>query len=418
MDDQTPTPINWSAFLEEELDPWQTVWEEEETIAYNFRNLLSRTVVLPNASIQEQIATVYLLQPHLPARILPVLFCWGERGSGKSSLAILATKLRGIHQIFSATDTFASIRNALDFMRWHDPFTKEAEREGVLMAWDNIHAETLQRDQRIYQLLLSGYSRQSDRILIAGADGINREYFVFSAKILSSVDPIHLKRQFEELHRRLIVLVHKPLDRFQEHDLPRGTTVPKLQNHFIEKRIDIDSIRWKGIEKKFFDFWNQENLKRYLRIRKFAHALLSRRKIQLPENISHTTYTVLVDLLTTGIITQMWNDFEAGLEVFSEHFSWLNKNGSTELGANTRLLIQQELLPELFPPVWEKANQVLLESGNNPHSKKIPAKILKAFLEKKRLEGALDLQSINPETVSEVMWHLGFRLKGNYWIER
>ncbi|HEY9658535.1 MAG TPA: hypothetical protein V6C65_08805, partial [Allocoleopsis sp.] len=184
----------------DELDHWERYWNKELSLYENILNLCSQCVALPRQDLQLPIAVIYMLIPSKWAKVLPILFSWGDRGTGKTTFASLASNLHGQHQLFSSADTFASLRNALDQMRWMDEY-KEFEKEGAILCWDNVSRETFLRDEKIYQMMLFGYNRTSERILLAQPDGTNREYRVFCPKIISSVQPLHTYFEFEELRR-------------------------------------------------------------------------------------------------------------------------------------------------------------------------------------------------------------------------
>lgn len=401
---------------EQELTHWSELWDDSCDLFKNVLNIIQKSILLPNFEIQGKIAAVYLLQSSRLARTLPILFSWGERGSGKSTLAVLASKLRGINQIFSATDTFASIRNSLDLMRWHDPSVKSIEKEGAILCWDNLHAETLISDNKLYQMMLCGYSRATERLQIAGSDGFNREYRVFCPKIISSIDPLHQRFQFAELERRLIVLIHKPVEKFKTSDVPNNSSIDELKTNFFEEKIDIDGIAWNGIEELFLKPWTDENIcLQYVRLRKQL-TKPGKKSIKLPENIEASKFTCLIDLLITGLILGAWESPQEGLEVFSSHFAWLENQSETLAGYNLKRLIENEFLSRAFPEVWHEMNESLRDQGLEPAVKRFSTKALKQFIEEKKNNGSVDI-ILNPDILREIMRSLGFKLQGNYWVE-
>jgi hypothetical protein len=238
-------------FYANELQSWQSLWDSNLNLYENVSNILSQSVFLPNKELLLPIATIYILMPCKWSKIAPIMFSWGDKGSGKSTIATLANYIHGLKQSFSPTDTFASVRNALDAMRWINAEDKDLEKEGALLAWDNIHISTLERDPKLYQLLLFGYNRSTDRIRIASTQGKNIDYHVYCPKIISSTEPIHLVPEFNELQRRLIVIPHKPFEKFNAEEIK-----PYKGIDINIDRLDLDSICWDGIEKEFLIFWN------------------------------------------------------------------------------------------------------------------------------------------------------------------
>ena len=245
------------------------------------------------------------------AKVCPVLFCYGLPGTGKSTLAMLVAKLHNQEYTFSSSDTFPSIRNSLDLMRWIDD-GKEYERDGAILCWDNLGADTLRRDPRLYQLLLFGYNRNTDKVMIANNDGTNKVFHVFCPKILSSVEPLHLDPEFQELHRRFLVIHHQKNVEIQ-----------------LESLNDYD---FSDFPKMYFDFWHcKQNCLTYVATR----TSISRRKW----SISEGRKTISIDLATIhsliyqvsvedsiNLISSYWNKLDcdmygkSNLEIFLEQF--------------------------------------------------------------------------------------------------
>lgn len=198
-----------------------------------------------------QITTAYLFMSQKWCKVNPILFSYGLPGSGKSTLALIASFLHNQTHTFSPGDTFASVRNALDGMRWLDK-ERGLERDGALLAWDNIDSSTLSRDPRLYHLLLYGYNRQTDRIQIANQDGSgNKTYHVFCPKILSSVEALHLNNELGELNRRMLVIPHQ-----------------KTENRLLS----LQDYDWGEFPSLYFNFWhNPDNCQIYVSTKKHAN---------------------------------------------------------------------------------------------------------------------------------------------------
>ncbi|MCM0593448.1 MAG: hypothetical protein KA716_25925 [Gloeotrichia echinulata DEX184] len=263
MSNSTSVFLDPDDFYKAEMDSWEDLWNHDSTLYENVKNILASAVLFPQRDLMLPIVATYLLIPSKWARVLPILFSWGGKGSGKSTTAIFAAKLHGANSTFSAVDTFSAIRNALESMRWIDPLDKDVEKDGVILPWDNIHSGTFKKDERIYQMMLFGYNRSSDKILIAQPDGSNREFRVFSPKIISSVQALHLDPELEELQRRLLIIPYKSFDQFTVEEKKQYPNFDPA-----EDRLDLDSIHWDGIERRFFGFWNDaDNCKLYAKFR-------------------------------------------------------------------------------------------------------------------------------------------------------
>ena len=362
------------------------------------------------AALMLPILTTYLLIPSKWARILPILFNWGGKGSGKSTTAIFAAKLHGFNQTFSSTDTFSAIRNALDLMRWIDPKIKEMEKEGALLPWDNIHISTLKRDERIYQMLLFGYSRASDKISIAQPDGTNREFNVFSPKIISSVDDIHLFPDFEELHRRLIVIPHKAFEAFttQEKEAYKDFDIHT-------DRLDIESIHWEGIEEKFFTFWNSvDHCKLYAKYRSMFSGRKRGGEKKFIHTMSSAQWTISVDLMVTGLIVGTWKSPVEAINHMSDYWEFADTNIFHQLGATEEHLkkfIEEEIGNQ------RRINEQLIAAGVPPIPLVISPQKVKSRIAYHHARGELET-SLAPKDIVSVMSRLGWRLNSNGWVEK
>lgn len=393
-------------FYSQEMDTWESLWDNSLSLYSNTENILKQAVMVPNKRLMLPILTSYILIPSKWAKILPILFSFGAKGSGKSTTAIFASKMHGFNQVFSATDTFASIRNSLDMMRWIDPKHKELEKEGAILAWDNIHAGTLERDERIYQMLLFGYSRASDKICIASTDGTNKEFYVFSPKIISSIDDLHLMPRFEELHRRLLVIPHKP---WHDFTLDERKEYEGFDIH--SDRLDLDSIHWDGIEDKFFAFWNsQENCKNYARYR----TLLTRKNSKFHHSIKPEQWIISIDLIVTGLVTGAWNDIREAIAHMEEYWTYANKhifNKSSAMMEHMAQFIKDEVGVQL------QVNQQLIENGQQPMKIVINPTRLKQRINYHRERGELDINP-QPKDVIDIMSRLGWRLTSKGWEQK
>jgi hypothetical protein len=401
--------LNPNDFYKQEMDSWEEFWNDELSLYENVSHILSQAILLPQKDLMIPIVATYILIPSKWARILPILFSWGGKGSGKSTTAIFAAKLHGIDYTFSATDTFSAIRNALDSMRWlqADEDEEKLEQEGAILPWDNIHAGTFKKDERIYQMMLFGYSRASDRISIAQPDGTNREFHVFSPKIISSIDDLHINPDFEELHRRLIVIPHKSFDEF--------TAEEKRQYEYFDihtDRIDLDSIHWDGIENKFFGFWNNpDNCKLYA---KYRTILTKKGKKDFKHNMKSEQWIISVDLIVTGLIVGTWKSIPEAINHMDEYWNFANNNIFNQLSATIEHLetfINDEIGEQ------KKLNSQVEEAGRKGMNLVIAPQKLKTRLAFHHSRGELDIIP-NQKEVINLMSRLGWRLTSKGWVEK
>ena len=195
-------------------DTWRDIYDDSLSLPANLLRILKKTIYLPE-DFYDLVATYFLL-PSALCRVVPYLFLHGQSGSGKSTVAKVASYLHGI-DINSSSDTFAGIRNSLNRRRWGqvevpsgDPkypsYYKEVELN-TCMVWDDVDSAVFTNNPDLYRLFKFGYDRSTDKIILSsGETGINLEFRCFCPKIFSSISPLHLDDRFKELRRRLIVI--------------------------------------------------------------------------------------------------------------------------------------------------------------------------------------------------------------------
>ncbi len=391
------------------LDSWEELWDDSISIFWNTKNILEQIVWLPNPKILNTLVAIYILAPTKWTKILPILFCYGEQGSGKSSTSIFANLLHGYTQTFSSADTFASIRNSLDNMRWIDPELKELEKEGAILCWDNINKETLLRDIKLYNMLLFGYNRSTEKVQIANMDGTNKEYKVFCPKILSSIESIHLDYQFSELRRRMMVIPHKQFEKFNylDKEYYRG-------RDFDLEKLDLDSISWEGIETKFLQFWsNVDTCKEYVMYRKIL-TKRGNKPFEIPDSISSTQWTISIDLICTGLVLKAFDSINHALEFFAKYWEYSKVEIYSEFSATLEHL--RSFIGDETESLKE-CNRLLVEKDLKPKKIYIHPKRLKHHLDKLQSEGALDIMP-RPKYIQEIMNQLGWKLTTKGWTEK
>ena len=404
-----PKYLDPKDFYANELDSWESLWDIEASLYENTLNLVSKSVFLPEPNLLNPLVSIYMLLPTKWIRIAGIMLSYGDQGSGKSTIASLANFMHGFKTTFSPADTFASVRNALDGMRWIDPIDKTMEKEGGLLCWDNISIETLKREPKIYQLLLYGYNRLTDKTSIAGVNGVNKDYYVFCPKIVSSIEPIHLYHSFQELRRRLIVVPHKPWEKF----------LPEERKHYkgidlANDKIDLDSVSWGGIEKKYYQFWNNEDVcKHFVEWR----ALLTKRGkkgFKVPESINSSRWTIIVDLIAAGLTLGVWNDIQFAVDYFEKYWKYSDLYIYGEFSAtleHLRIFIQEEV------GILRELNDQLAKNGVKTQPVVISAKKLKDKIAALQSQGCLDITPGTKE-IQTLMWELGFKLTTKGWIEK
>jgi len=394
-------------FYSEVLDSWRELWDSELSLYENISSIINDAVRLPGKSIFLPIAATYCLIPSKWAKCVPILFSYGEEGSGKSSIAYIASKIHGTN-CFSAADTFASLRNSLDTMRWIDLETKTFEKEGVMMCWDNLHIDVLKYDQKLYQLLLLGYSRQTEKMQIAGKEGQNLSYHVFCPKIISSVEPIHLVPEFRELKRRLLIVPHKKWERFSVEERVEFPTE-------FSERLDPDSIDWNGLNDEYLSFWGEEDrCRRYVGYRHLFSSRTGRKSLQVPEIIDTHRWNISIDLLCTGLVVGTWASPQEAIIAVSKYWEFQVKKEQEDSLAS-RKLIEDFIEEEVGSLI--RINEKLIAANQQPAKVIIPAIKLRKFLDQCEIEGRLEEKLTQKQRV-ELMFQIGWTLSKEGWVQR
>jgi hypothetical protein len=223
-------------------------------------------------------------------------------------------------------------------------------------------------------------------------------------KIISSVDPIHANPEFDELHRRLLVIRHKRFDKFQADDF--DDSIPSFD---IENKIDIDSIHWGGIEDKFMTFWNDPgNCKYYASQR----GILTRKnaRFERPESLNSDRWTVSVDIIVTGAVLGVW-DLQTGVNHLAKYWEWVTlMQGDSESAFLQHL---QEFIESEVGTLLKLQDKARGE-GMAIHPIIIDAKKLQNTVNALHREGRLDVYP-NVQIIGTAMQSLGWRLTTSGW---
>ncbi len=97
--------IDYSQLDDDYLTSWEELYDRDKLLSHNLLELLKKTVWLPLGDLAYELVTAYILIPSALARVCPILFLNGARGTGKSTLGFLASKVHGVH-VHTSADTF------------------------------------------------------------------------------------------------------------------------------------------------------------------------------------------------------------------------------------------------------------------------------------------------------------------------
>lgn len=393
-------PYDYSALFKSEdeiADTWREVYDDNLPLSLNVLSILKQTILLPYDFYD--VITAYFLLPSALCRVIPYLFLYGQSGSGKSTVAKIASKLHGV-SINSSSDTFAGIRNSLDKRRrgWTEVYdessptkvwNKPVERN-TCMVWDDINALTFLSQPNLYNMLKFGTDKSTSKIILSSKEvGDNLEFECFCPKIFSSITPLHLDDRFRELKRRLIVI---PCKRVEELSDERKEELGLLDDNWQGKLLELGAYDWKGFDKQFDAFWDMD----------MASAFLETRRILSKSVRGLTTQqrAISLDLLACGIASGIWDDEVIAVEKMKTYWDWFEKETQKNAGLGG-------LLSEYI-----KQEQVNAKNGGI--ALQIHAKGLRSEI-KRWVDMGWLYESPNPKAVKELMLDLGMRLQKGIW---
>jgi hypothetical protein len=323
---------------------WRELYDDSSPLSWNLLNILKCTIFLPH-DFYDVIAAYFLL-PSALCSTIPYLFLYGQSGSGKSTVAKIASYLHGC-PINSSSDTFAGIRNDLNNRRTGfveatyerndgestGTYRKPVERN-ICMVWDDVDSSVFANSPDLYRLFKFGSNRATDKIILSSKEiGENLEFHCFCPKIFSSISPLHLDDRFKELRRRLIVV---PCRRVEELTDNRKTELNIEDGNWQGNLLDLDAWDWEGFSQIFDDFWDIG----------LASAFVSTRRLlsQTAKGLSSQQRSVSLDLLACGITSGVWTDEQVALERLKTYWQWYKQE--TEKNAGLGGLLKQYISQE------------------------------------------------------------------------
>lgn len=404
----SPKPeLDYKHFREEHKEPLGELWDDNALLSNNFMTLAKESAIIPHADIQLPILTAYALIPSAMASIAPILYLFGDRGSGKSTATVLISAVQGC-PIKSAATTFAALRTEFNKMRWHVPETCEGEKNCCLL-FDNVNRETLLNEQ-LYTMLLNGYNRKTDEISISKGNGETMVFKVFGLKVMSSIHNFFSQAKFSELARRCIVIKFKPFERMT----PNETEWLKLESTYnIVERLELEGLDLSILHKSFIEFWeNPSNLLNYTSVKR---KLVARKKsFVIPDVIDGSRWTISVDLICSGIVTGVWNSIDNAIEVIAKYWEWYELNIASAYGAT------HKILKDFIEDETKKAREVNESLGYEAALLEVNPERLKKHINWASSQGMLDITP-TPSVIANCMADIGWQLdKGSHgqicWI--
>ena len=394
------TPYDYSSLTKSQdgiSNTWQEIYVASQPLSWNLLSILEQTIYLPHDFYD--IITAYFLLPSALCRVIPYLFLHGQSGSGKSTVAKIASYLHGI-SINSSSDTFAGIRNSLDARRKGcielphptvpgQTYKKEVVRN-TCMVWDDINAQTFTSQPNLYNMLKFGTDKSTSKITLSSKEvGENLEFECFCPKIFSSITPLHLDDRFRELKRRLIVV---PCSRVEELTDERKAELGIFDDSWQGKLLDLTAYNWKGFSECFQEFWDLE----------MAQMFLATRSI-LPKSVKglgSQQRAISLDLLATGITSGVWEDESVAIEQIKAYWKWFKQE--TEKNAGLGGLLKDYI------------NQEEANAKNGGRPLQIHTHELRNRVDNWVTQGWL-FEKPKSAQVKEMMLDLGMRLQQGIW---
>lgn len=383
----------------QDLPPWLDLWDKDFDIAENIQIILPKIFKVHDDYYPLIIS--YLLCNSAISRVLPILFVYGRKGSGKSTLGYFAGKLWGV-EVKTSADTVASIRYYLDRYRHtavlvpdpKDPektIPKAVEKHSALIL-DDIDDRTFIDKPDLYRIFKCGYDRNSSVVSLMGMEKQIEKFETFSAKILSSIKPLHTDLRFDELHRRMLIVNTTPIENHQILDLEHNPDF-----------IQINDYNWNGFESNYQKLWASEKIARL-----FIEARKSLSKRKLP--FSPSQKTLVLDLMATSIATGLFFDYQECINYFGHYFEKLAK-----LTSNVSPII--DLLTEHLKKHYGELSAPFTQTNQPLPRMEISANSLKTACECWYDQAYIEDRIGNKE-LALLMRQLGYQLDRGYWIKQ
>ncbi len=233
--------------------------------------------------------------------ILPIIQLVGEAGSGKSQLLIAIGEISG-QGLISGQSTGASLKNHINSIRWTDKQSFSKEKRCLLLV-DNLNEQTFDKEEYLASFL-NGYNRRTDRTYISNGKGENLQFRTFCLKVYTTI----WESKSTELKRRTI-------------------TIRAKKSSNLDKVLDIDDIDWASLRIACTFFWQME-----ANWEAFVDAKAALRKAIKP-GLSKEIWTLLYDLLATGVCTGVWQTVDDAINQTFERMSEALKSRSNLLEA-------------------------------------------------------------------------------------
>jgi hypothetical protein len=391
---ETQKILRLSDYRESSLEDISDDWDYSLNYQENFKNIFKRVVCLPSQDLQIPVVQCYAILPSVLCHVVPILYLQGNAGCGKTNFMILFSGIYDSEIKIGDTTTYAALRNDIKRIRYDDKTTEGSDwaEKNCCMLFDNLNENTLnmKRDPALYAFFLQGYKRLSENISISKGDGTNENFKVFCPKIISTVWPIHLRKGYEEVCRRMFPIRFESLSSLEK----KGVEF----DH--ENSIDPNYTSFRHLHSEFTSFWHDSE--RIIEFNKIQRKTNQARRFKELNNIDQSYWELVPSLLAAGIVSEVFPSLKEGIDFFVNYHDY-RKEVMVRASSSFDSIIKEfiESKERRFQQDEEKLEGIYFD-------KEFPTAELKSYVDKASSEGALDVR-VTPEKLSEVMESFGYK---------
>jgi DnaJ domain len=371
--------FNFANFRTNNKPSWLSLSEHGESDPVKAVSaLFDRTLSLPDTEIQRPFLLSAILTPSALAESLPLIFCFGSDGSGKSLICKIVAKLWNTYPLTSGS-TPTALRNQIEAIKWgYYEGIKIEKNCGIVL--NDLTLKQLAGNQ-LLTAFLKAYDRNESTIAISSPDkdGKNLEFDVFSNRIISSVIPFFALDDFRELGRRMLTIYcEKAKD---AHDL-----------------LGFSDIDFKGIENVIPKLWeNPDNCARY--------AAVNVRKAAKGKKINIDRLDTYRSIIATGVTLGIFPSVSEAIDAFADLEKYQTVLRNT-YGDTTKQLLSAFMRAKLKQCIKMQVDPV------------VPPLVIQSFLQSCAREGKIERKP-STEKIKDYLTALGYKYDNKYhhWSE-